>query len=64
MSGLDEMYAASAEIKGEAGDRVQDHVKVELGVDLLVKGRDGRVYGKSPTVTTWDGRAVAVEDVG
>ena len=61
VSGLDEMYAAC---KGAAGHSVQDHVKVELGVDLLVKGRDGRVYSKSPIVTTWDGKAVAVEDIG
>ena len=52
MSGLDEMYAAYAESKGEAGHSVQDQVKVELGVDLLVKGRDGRVYSKSPIITT------------
>ena len=47
MSGIDEMYAACAERKGAASHSVQDHVKVELGVDLLVKGRDGRVYSKS-----------------
>ena len=64
MSGLDEIYAACAESKWEAVHSIQDHVKVELGVDLLVKGRDERVYSKSPIVTTWDGRAVAVEDIG
>ena len=64
VSVLDEMYAAGAESKGEAAvHSVEDHVKVEFGADLLVRGRDGRVYSKSPTVTTWDERAVAVEDV-
>ena len=37
-----------ADSTGEAVHSAQDHVKVELGVDLLVKGRDGRMDSKSP----------------